>query len=105
MFYMLLFIHVMGCVWYYVAVNFDTDDNWILRYNFLSNLYNKKDDEKPTNLHLYLLSIYYIFITISTVGYGDIVSVSENEKILSILYMFFGVAIYTYCISMVTKII
>jgi len=44
-------------------------------------------------------------ITLSTVGYGDISSETEYEYILSILYMFFGVAFYSYFIGMLTSVL
>jgi len=54
---------------------------------------------------MYLLSIYYTTVTLSTVGYGDIYSITEMEYIISILFMFFGVAFYSYFIGMLTSVL
>ena len=43
-------------------------------------------------------------MTISTVGYGDITGSTIYEQIICIIYMFFGVAFYSYFIGMLTSI-
>jgi hypothetical protein len=85
----------MGCLWYLTAVLTASDDVWVNRYGF----------QDYSDFDLYLLSIYYTLITLTTVGYGDISSVTLGEQILSILYMFFGVAFYSYFIGMLTSVL
>ena len=84
----------MGCLWYFIAANNQLENNWIS--------YGKYDDY--TEFHKYLLSLYFTLTTLSTVGYGDISGKTEIEEIISIFYMFFGVAFYSYFIGMLTSV-
>lgn len=84
----------MGCLWYFLGDNFDDPDNWI-HYGQYEEYYS---------FHKYLLSLYFTLTTLSTVGYGDISGKTELEEIISIFYMFFGVAFYSYFIGMLTSV-
>lgn len=60
---MLMFTHFMGCMWMFLArLDEFGPDTWISRYGYI--------DEQLWDL--YLISVYYILTTITTVGYGDI---------------------------------
>ena len=54
----------------------------------------------------YLESIYYIFMTITTIGFGDIVpnSTVDAEMIFGIIAMVFGVALYSGIVSVFANI-
>lgn len=45
-------------------------------------------------------SIYFVVITLTTLGYGDIVPVTSAGKIFTIFYSFFGIAFAFYVFSM-----
>ena len=47
----------------------------------------------------YLACIYWAAVTISTVGYGDILATNTVEMGLGIFLVFSGVAMYSYIIS------
>ena len=55
-----------------------------------------------TNYESYIASIYYVFTTLTTVGYGDIVPISNIEKIFAMVLMGFGVGFYSYMIGSLT---
>jgi hypothetical protein len=67
----MLFVHVMGCLWYFLA-KYDglSPDTWIVRYGI----------QDASKSEIYLSCAYYIFTTITTVGYGDIAPYTFNEK-------------------------
>ncbi len=48
--------------------------------------------------------MYYSFITMATVGYGDISPVSENEKIYTIFFTVFSCGFFGYAVSTIGSI-
>ena len=58
----LFIVHLMGCLWYLVAVIDGSPETWINRYGYTDF----------SDFRLYLYCIYFVLMTISTVGYGDI---------------------------------
>lgn len=44
-------------------------------------------DDDPTKMEIYLKSVYFACMTMTTVGYGDIVPVNSIEYIVSIIMM------------------
>ena len=85
-----LFVHILGCIWYFISISDDSSQlTWIDRLRI-----NDKD-----HFDVYIASIYFVFSTFTTVGYGDITPVSNSEKIFTIIFMAFGVWIYSYMIG------
>ena len=84
------FVHITGCIWYYVSNSDDLSENsWMLKYSML----------EKQNSEIYIACIYFVFTTFTTVGYGDIVPSSISEKIFTMALMGFGVGLYSYMIS------
>ena len=50
----------------------------------------------------YLDSTYFLVITATTIGYGDIVPQTNIGKILTIFYSFAGIAIAFYLVSLIS---
>lgn len=83
-------VHVSGCFWYYIAKIDDTNPNtWIIRYNI----------ESLSEFDKYIASTYFVFTTLTKIGYGDIYPLTNDEKVFSILLMGFGAGLYSYIIS------
>lgn len=57
------------------------------------------------NLTLYIRSLYWAVVTLTTVGYGDIVPTNNAETAYSMLVMLFGVGIYGYVIGNIANIL
>lgn len=53
----------------------------------------------------YLNSLYYIIVTIATIGYGDIHPVSNTEKLFLIFIAFITSGLFAYNISTISSIV
>ena len=95
LFSVLYLVHVFACIWYYVAMFNGKYDCWVDQMGLW--------DEAP--LYKYLISVYWAFQTVTTVGFGDIGIYYHEEYVLSILWMLFGVSVYTLTIGNVSSII
>lgn len=84
----LISIHIFGCVFYFsCVVNEFSPDTWVVRYGY---------QDSPI-LDIYITCIYYAFVTLATIGYGEITPQTSFEKILSIIW----IVISTYFLSFV----
>lgn len=96
LFIVLMLSHIFACIFYYSAkLNNFKEDTWIARNNFQDLEMNAR----------YLASVYYSLTVVTTVGFGDITSVTVFEKILTCLWMIIGVAFYSFVISNLSSII
>jgi hypothetical protein len=59
--------------------------------NFIEH--NGLEDNSP--VHNTILATYYMFTTLSTVGFGDLYPVSNGERVLCILNFIMGNAIFS----------
>ena len=91
-----LFIHISGCIWFYVS---NLDDTQRFTWTDKLRISDKEDFE------VYLTCVYFVFTTFTTVGYGDITPVTNSEKIFTIAMMGFGAWIYSYLIGAMSSTI
>lgn len=91
----LIFSHIFACLWYLLPRIFSENNNWTVEFNL----------QNQNNIRLYLYSLYYSFTTLFTIGFGDIYSVNEVEKILSILWMLFGIGFYSFTIGTLSSVL
>lgn len=85
--YVLVTVHIMACFWHFSAkiVNFELE-TWVVRYGL----------QDETDIQRYLVAFYWAVTTVVTVGYGDIVAVTQLEKILAMMWMIMGGGFYSY---------
>lgn len=50
-------------------------------------------------------SLYFTVVTLTTVGYGDVVPITNIGKIFTIVLSFFGISMYFYFISLMVNLI
>ena len=99
----LMFCHIITCLWVFVAASDDkaegekesTDTTWIKDggYDGLSN------SDK------YLVSLYFVITSITTVGFGDISATNPTERMFCIGLMLLGVIGFTFATGVLSSII
>ncbi|KAL4471127.1 hypothetical protein ABPG72_006508 [Tetrahymena utriculariae] len=95
-FFVFVVVHFIGCMWYYEAKLYDfNEETWVYRKHLLN----------ADNSTLYLYSIYFVFQTITTVGFGDINAYTNAEIIMTICLMIFGVGFYSSTIGILSSVI
>lgn len=80
--------HIFSCLFYAISL-LSPDNNWVESYHLLNSTWDIK----------YLNSLYFIIVTLVTVGYGDITAKSSIEKIFLIFVMLTGCMIFAFNIN------
>ncbi len=62
-------------------------------------MYLVESSHPDSQINSMLDAIWWTVATSTTVGYGDIIPVTETGKIIAIFYMFFGIGMLGLCIS------
>lgn len=89
-----LFIHVAACLFVLQAeIEKEWHDTWIQANGDLDGF------------HLYMLSVYFVLTTVSTVGYGDLVPGTSGERVFCVILMFVGVSAFTFVSGALSSII
>lgn len=86
--YFIIASHFISCLWIYFG-NLNPSNNWIIKAGMIDDVFINK----------YLISLYFHWTTIFTIGYGDILSTNAIERIYNCFLLFIGIAIYSYTIS------
>ena len=101
-----LFAHIVACFWYYISTPFvtgyyDTNDfrtgsningeNYVYSYNStgITWVINTGLQNADTTTK-YIASLYWTMNTLLSIGYGDIVPVSTNERLYALTVMLLG---------------
>lgn len=88
-------VHFLGCFWLYLYKN---QDNAMPSWGNEIKILDMSQSEK------YIVSIYYVFATLTTVGYGDIKPTNNTEKLFAMVMMVFGVFFYAFTVSGIASI-
>ncbi|CAI2382508.1 unnamed protein product [Moneuplotes crassus] len=91
----LLLVHLMTCFWFLFAKFSDFDpDTWVFRV----------DIRDSHHWQQYLISCYWAFQTLTTVGFGDVGSKTNIEIMVCCIWMIFGVGFYSFIIGNLSSI-
>lgn len=82
----ILLAHLFACLWFFIASNSGDPDTWLIIYEY--------DDEPPFDQ--YWASLYYIYTTFTTCGYGDIVPHTFDETVCTIIFVGSGVTFLSF---------
>jgi len=87
---MLLCYHVASCIWYIIVeMESSNSSNWIM----VSNLQNS------TSFAKYMASLYFMVVTVSTIGYGDLLPANSIERIIISLLTIIGIFVYSFTVG------
>ena len=86
---LLYFIHFSACIFVLLALINKSNNTWIEL--------NDSQDLLPGELYVYAL--YWSTQTIVTVGFGDVTITNNIERIMAIVLMYVGSAVYSFMIS------
>mmetsp|Transcript_21884 Transcript_21884/g.33954 ORF Transcript_21884/g.33954 Transcript_21884/m.33954 type:complete len:317 (+) Transcript_21884:863-1813(+) len=92
----LFLTHLMGCFWFLQAKMMDFPEScWVIQGGYINAPFGQQ----------YIISCYWAFQTLTTVGFGDISGGNDVEQIMAIVWMVFGVGFYSYTIGNMTQMI
>lgn len=77
---------IFCCVWHLIANTSSNPENWLVQYGYL--------DE--TTHDRFWASMYYVYATFTTTGYGDILPHTNVEFLVTIFMMILGVLFYSF---------
>ena len=106
----LLLTHWMACLWVFQlerpqANSFETESNWITA-KFAEEGETYEDVwERLGHWRIYVSSFYWACMTVSTIGYGDIVPVDAVERMIASACMLIGAGVYGYVIGAVSSVV
>jgi voltage-gated potassium channel len=66
-------------------------------------MYNIESKVPNSEIKTYLDSLWWCVATVTTVGYGDVVPVSNLGRIVAIFYMFFGISMISLMFFVITN--
>lgn len=89
----LIIAHIFSCVWHFLSFRDGNADSWLRRYGY----------DSSTPMEKYTASLYYVYSTITTTGYGDIVPLTQTEFIMTLIFMGAGVTFHSLIFSKIME--
>ena len=74
----------MTCLFFVISENSDDVSSWLYSQAYV----NERDTDQ------YISSLYFVFSSITTTGYGDIVPVTFSERAFTVLIVVVGVIFF-----------
>ncbi|KAJ8552164.1 hypothetical protein ON010_g10382 [Phytophthora cinnamomi] len=96
---MLFIAHLVACLWYAVG-RVDPTESWLA---VLAN--DPAGHVTDPNYLQYVRSVYWAIVTMTTIGYGDIVGHNNYERMLNIAVMAVGVSFFGYVIGTISTLV
>ncbi|CAD8093943.1 unnamed protein product [Paramecium primaurelia] len=92
--YLIYVLHLFSCIWFFNS-SLNTQNSWIIL----------KELDHQTWQVQYLEAFYFAIVTMLTIGYGDNVPKSWNEKIIAIFFILSACLWFSYSINTIGTII
>ena len=92
-FYSLCFLNLCSCLYIFIGRN--SFPGWIIKIQIINESY----------INIFVASVYFIIVTITTVGYGDITGNSYAEIIFQMFLLIIGTLAYSFIISYISNYI
>lgn len=92
--------HLAACFWYYISLqeSLEQSDTWVSQFEIRSS-------RSLTAFDYYIAALYWAFATMSTVGYGDFVAHTTNERIYATLSMVLACGMFAYTVGSIGSIV
>jgi hypothetical protein len=109
-------MHLCGCIWLhmgleeYEAAQAESNHSYLdlaqfapgKEYNWMIKLYGSAP---PDNLNQYIDAAYWVMVTLSSVGYGDVLPSSSTERFFTTVLIVFGTFLYAYIVGSFTNML
>ena len=96
--FLLAFIsHTMGCA-FAMMLQLDLDENWLSNYRGGELI----DSDEYSR---YVVSLYWATISLTTMGYGDVVPANTSERLFCTFVALLGGCVFSYCVGSISSII
>ena len=89
-FNIVFFSHWAACMWKLVG-EWEEYDGWIHFYGL----------QKESTWNQYVTSLYYVVVVTNTVGFGDIVAQTINERVFTVCFIFAACIIFAYTLNQI----
>ncbi|KAL4507042.1 hypothetical protein ABPG72_001835 [Tetrahymena utriculariae] len=83
----LLLAHISGCIFILIGQQSKQNQSWLTQF------------QNQGDIDIYVASIFWSIITMITIGYGDIVPQSTNERVYVICVAFVSCGVFAYSIN------
>ncbi|KAL4492316.1 hypothetical protein ABPG73_003264 [Tetrahymena malaccensis] len=83
----LLLAHISGCIFILIGQQSKQNQSWLTKF------------QNQGDVDIYVASIFWSIITMITIGYGDIVPQSTNERVYVICVAFVSCGVFAYSIN------
>lgn len=99
----LMIAHWLGCFWHLVS-RIEAD---YMEGTWVENYFGDFEDihGPPDEADRYIASLYWAIVTLTTIGYGDVVPTSTAERLFVIFSMLIGTSIFAYVVGSVCTIV
>lgn len=91
-FFLFLSIHIFTCLWIFIST-LSKERSWL---TMKQASIQESGETLSGNLQTYLISMYYVTQTFTTVGYGDVNPSSTGERMFAVLMMLIGVFSFSF---------
>ena len=93
----LMLAHYMACGWFFISSMEEAKgrETWIAAYHAI---------DAPVS-DQFAASLYWSIATITTVGYGDIVPETRNERIFVVIGLIIGVTAFSYAVGTMSSLV
>jgi hypothetical protein len=89
----ILVAYIFACIWFFIPKINPDRSGWILRYGYDGEATHDK----------FWASMYYVYSTVTTTGYGDIVPNNTQEFSMTLLFMVAGVTFYSMIYTIIIR--
>eukprot|EP00004_Rigifila_ramosa_P022123 TRINITY_DN5988_c0_g1_i1.p1 TRINITY_DN5988_c0_g1~~TRINITY_DN5988_c0_g1_i1.p1 ORF type:complete len:926 (+),score=223.46 TRINITY_DN5988_c0_g1_i1:309-2780(+) len=89
-----LVAHITACVWFWVG-RLDESKGWVVHYEL-------KDEDHYTQ---YIVSLYWAFTVLTTVGFGDITPQANMERIFAMFVILCGAGLFATTFGIITNLV